>query len=233
MSRYLPPLLLVALLGVTTLIGWRSSAEGEADLIKIVSSLPRTGSAKAQTDTIVNGIRIALEEAGWTGRRVQDRVRRLGRRHGRRRPVDGRGRNGQRRPRGPRSGRDGLHRHLQLRRRQDLDADPQQGPPADDQPGQHLARPDQARQGRSGRAGHLSPHRQRSTTSASCRPTTCKARWAPPGPRRWASSGSTCSTTTRSTARASPRCSSRPARTWASKCWGTRASTTRPRNSSR
>ncbi len=33
-------------------------------IIKIVSSLPRTGSAKAQTDTIVNGIQMALEEAG-------------------------------------------------------------------------------------------------------------------------------------------------------------------------
>ncbi len=32
--------------------------------IKIVSSLPRTGSAKGQTDTIVNGIRLALEEVG-------------------------------------------------------------------------------------------------------------------------------------------------------------------------
>lgn len=33
--------------------------------IKIVSSLPRTGSAKGQTDTIVNGIRLALEEEGY------------------------------------------------------------------------------------------------------------------------------------------------------------------------
>ncbi|WP_020474079.1 branched-chain amino acid ABC transporter substrate-binding protein [Zavarzinella formosa] len=32
--------------------------------IKIVSSLPRTGSAKGQTDTIVNGIKLALEEEG-------------------------------------------------------------------------------------------------------------------------------------------------------------------------
>ncbi|MCE9533848.1 MAG: branched-chain amino acid ABC transporter substrate-binding protein [Planctomycetes bacterium] len=32
--------------------------------IKIVSSLPRTGSSKGQTDTIVNGIKLALEEAG-------------------------------------------------------------------------------------------------------------------------------------------------------------------------
>ena len=33
--------------------------------IKIVSSLPRTGSAKGQTDTIVNGIKLALEEADY------------------------------------------------------------------------------------------------------------------------------------------------------------------------
>lgn len=37
---------------------------GDPAVIKIVSSLPRTGSAKAQTDAIVNGIRMALEEAG-------------------------------------------------------------------------------------------------------------------------------------------------------------------------
>jgi len=36
----------------------------EGGTIKIVSSLPRTGSAKAQTDTIVNGIVMALDEAG-------------------------------------------------------------------------------------------------------------------------------------------------------------------------
>jgi branched-chain amino acid transport system substrate-binding protein len=34
-------------------------------VIKIVSSLPRTGSARGQTDTIVNGIRMAFDEAGW------------------------------------------------------------------------------------------------------------------------------------------------------------------------
>jgi branched-chain amino acid transport system substrate-binding protein len=37
---------------------------GDPTVIKIVSSLPRTGSAKDQTDTIVNGIELALEEAG-------------------------------------------------------------------------------------------------------------------------------------------------------------------------
>jgi branched-chain amino acid transport system substrate-binding protein len=46
------------------LTGCPSSTEN-ANTIKIVSSLPRTGSAKAQTDTIVNGIKIALEEANY------------------------------------------------------------------------------------------------------------------------------------------------------------------------
>ena len=35
-----------------------------AETITIVSSLPRTGSANAQTTTIVNGIRLAIEQAG-------------------------------------------------------------------------------------------------------------------------------------------------------------------------
>lgn len=64
MSRYLAPVLLIALLIVTTAWGLSGSGAGDPQLIKIVSSLPRTGSAKAQTDTIVNGIKIALEEAG-------------------------------------------------------------------------------------------------------------------------------------------------------------------------
>ena len=36
---------------------------GDPHLIRIVSSLPRTGSARQQTDTIVNGIRWRLDEA--------------------------------------------------------------------------------------------------------------------------------------------------------------------------
>jgi branched-chain amino acid transport system substrate-binding protein len=35
------------------------------NMIRIVSSLPRTGSVKGQTDTIVNGIRLALEEVDF------------------------------------------------------------------------------------------------------------------------------------------------------------------------
>ncbi|MEK6258604.1 MAG: branched-chain amino acid ABC transporter substrate-binding protein [Planctomycetota bacterium] len=37
---------------------------GHPNTIKIVSSLPRTGSAKQQTDTIVNGIKMAIDEVG-------------------------------------------------------------------------------------------------------------------------------------------------------------------------
>ncbi len=42
-----------------------SPVASTADTIKIVSSLPRTGSAQAQTDTMVNGVKMALEEAGY------------------------------------------------------------------------------------------------------------------------------------------------------------------------
>ncbi len=40
------------------------AAGGDANVIKIVSSLPRTGSANAQTTTMVNGIKMAVEEVG-------------------------------------------------------------------------------------------------------------------------------------------------------------------------
>ena len=39
------------------------TGQGGGNTIKIVSSLPRTGSAKGQTDTIVNGIKMAIAEA--------------------------------------------------------------------------------------------------------------------------------------------------------------------------
>ncbi len=38
--------------------------QGSPNTVKIVSSLPRTGSANAQTTTIVNGIRMAIDDAG-------------------------------------------------------------------------------------------------------------------------------------------------------------------------
>ena len=40
-------------------------------LVKIVSSLPRTGSAKQQSDTLVRGIRMAIEEVGERSRSGQ------------------------------------------------------------------------------------------------------------------------------------------------------------------
>ncbi|HTM53798.1 MAG TPA: branched-chain amino acid ABC transporter substrate-binding protein [Pirellulales bacterium] len=65
MSRFVLPIVLIVVLAGATLAGMLGSADGDPNLVRIVSSLPRTGSAKAQTDTIVNGIKIALEESGY------------------------------------------------------------------------------------------------------------------------------------------------------------------------
>ncbi len=40
------------------------TALADSDVIKLVSSFPRTGSSNAQTSSLVNGIRLAIEEAG-------------------------------------------------------------------------------------------------------------------------------------------------------------------------
>src|SRR5438067_1471901 len=48
---------------LATLTGCGSSGD-TSKVIKIVSSLPRTGSAKAQTDSLVNGIKMAIDESG-------------------------------------------------------------------------------------------------------------------------------------------------------------------------
>lgn len=58
--------LLPVLAGVLAMVGCRPA---DPDLVKIVSSLPRTGSAKHQSDTLVRGIRMAIDEAGgrWAG----------------------------------------------------------------------------------------------------------------------------------------------------------------------
>jgi branched-chain amino acid transport system substrate-binding protein len=57
-----------ALLAAALLAGPASAhpapVQGDPSVVKIVSSLPRTGSARGQTDTIVNGIKMALDEAG-------------------------------------------------------------------------------------------------------------------------------------------------------------------------
>ncbi len=45
--------------------GAAAPAPQEGGTLKIVSSLPRTGSANPQTTTIVNGIKMAFEDAGW------------------------------------------------------------------------------------------------------------------------------------------------------------------------
>jgi branched-chain amino acid transport system substrate-binding protein len=54
----------LTLLGGLALCGGCGSSN-DPNLIRIVSSLPRTGSSQGQTDSIVNGIKMALEEANY------------------------------------------------------------------------------------------------------------------------------------------------------------------------
>ena len=61
---WLNVVLVVPLLACKGKEGADDPAKAEPQVIKIVSSLPRTGSANAQTTTIVNGIRMAIDEAG-------------------------------------------------------------------------------------------------------------------------------------------------------------------------
>jgi branched-chain amino acid transport system substrate-binding protein len=56
----------LGLLGLLALLLVAAPASAsDPNVVKIVSSLPRTGSANAQTTTTVNGIRMALEEFGY------------------------------------------------------------------------------------------------------------------------------------------------------------------------
>ncbi len=61
--------LAAALLGITLLAAPAKAhpapAQGDPSVIKIVSSFPRTGSARGQTDTIVNGMLMAFEEVSY------------------------------------------------------------------------------------------------------------------------------------------------------------------------
>jgi branched-chain amino acid transport system substrate-binding protein len=67
MFRYASFSVLIASLAIVSLAGCNTSstASGDPHTIRIVSSLPRTGSARVQTNTIVNGIKLALEEADY------------------------------------------------------------------------------------------------------------------------------------------------------------------------
>lgn len=47
------------------LLGVGRERGGDEKLIKVVSSLPRTGSARTQTDAIINGIKMAFEEVDY------------------------------------------------------------------------------------------------------------------------------------------------------------------------
>ena len=61
------PLVAVAAFIALGFVGGTKTAPGDDDVIKVVSSLPRSGSARGQSDTIVNGIKLAFKE-------VSDRI---------------------------------------------------------------------------------------------------------------------------------------------------------------
>lgn len=53
-----------AALGSYALLSGGCSRNGGKNAVRVVSSLPRTGSAQGQTDTIVNGIKMAIDDYG-------------------------------------------------------------------------------------------------------------------------------------------------------------------------
>ncbi|MBX9584081.1 MAG: ABC transporter substrate-binding protein, partial [Gemmataceae bacterium] len=64
---YLPAALVAGFLAAGAYVEYVAPppAQGDPDALKIVTSLPRSGSAKGQTDTIVEGVRLALHEVGY------------------------------------------------------------------------------------------------------------------------------------------------------------------------
>ena len=61
--RFSIPLAALAAFLVIGLAAGRRESTGDPNVIKIVSSLPRSGSARGQTDTIVNGIKLAFKNS--------------------------------------------------------------------------------------------------------------------------------------------------------------------------
>ncbi len=59
------PLVLVVAFVAVGLVAGRRDTRGRPDVITIVSSLPRSGSARGQTDVITNGIKLAFHDIGY------------------------------------------------------------------------------------------------------------------------------------------------------------------------
>ncbi|MGL6075118.1 MAG: branched-chain amino acid ABC transporter substrate-binding protein [Fimbriiglobus sp.] len=60
--RVTVPLIVLLAFVIVGVLGGRKETRGDPNVIRLVSSLPRSGSARGQTDTIVNGIKTALHE---------------------------------------------------------------------------------------------------------------------------------------------------------------------------
>ena len=63
--RVSAPLILVVAFVALGLAAGRRETRGRPDVITIVSSLPRSGSARGQTDVITNGIKLAFHDIGY------------------------------------------------------------------------------------------------------------------------------------------------------------------------
>ena len=136
----------------------RGAAEGGGKTLTIYSSMPLQGASSPQTKAIVNGMELALEQAGNKAGEHTIKYVSLDNSTAQAGTVDAGGDDGER-PQG-RAGRHDsrLHRRVQLRRRGGLDPDPQRGRGAPDQSGEHRRRPDRGRAGgHRGRARQVLP----------------------------------------------------------------------------
>ena len=138
-----------------------TSTSGGANAIDIYSSLPLQGASSAQTKPMVNGIKLALSQAGNKAGTFNINYQSLDDSTAQTGSWDAGQTNANARKAA--AGQQGrlLHRRVQLRCQQAGDPDPQPGGHRRGQPGQHLRRPDDQRAGqRAGRAAEVLPDGQ-------------------------------------------------------------------------
>ena len=122
--------------------GSSSSSGGGGNTVDIYSSLPLQGASTAQTDPMVNGIKLALSQAGNKAGNFNVNYQSLDDSTAAAGKWDpGQTAANARKVAGDPEGRL-LHRRVQLGRVRGLDPDPQPGRGPDGQPRQHLCRPD-------------------------------------------------------------------------------------------
>ena len=193
----------VAACGGTTAAAEAEAARPVAERCTIYSSLPLQGASRAAVEAVVNGAKLALEQAGGKAGKYNDQVR-VARRLDRRRRASGT--RGKVSANARKAAQDKstivVPRRVQLRRARDLDPDPERGRHPADLAVEHCGRPDPSGGRRAtGRAAEVLP-------DAASGPTRASSRRTHPGARRSSTldeagglhQASTSSTTRRSTA---------------------------------